>query len=98
MPCSASSMSLACLHFSGSPTSTGTMWVSLAITGRPAAVSTALTRAGAVLMALALPARILQMPDRRGRGGADRRRQRGREDEAGRVGAHRVDDLALPAM
>src|SRR6266508_2155479 len=44
MPCSASRRSVASLHFSGSPTNTGTMWVSLAITGRPAAVSTALTR------------------------------------------------------
>ena len=33
------------MHFSGSPTNTGTMWVSLGITGRPAAASTALTRA-----------------------------------------------------
>jgi hypothetical protein len=38
-------MSVAALHFSGSPTNTGTMWVSFVITGSPAAVSTALTRA-----------------------------------------------------
>ena len=37
------------MHFSGSPTNTGTMWVSLGITGRPAALSTALTRRGAFL-------------------------------------------------
>src|SRR2546421_625161 len=41
----ASDMLLACLHFSGSPTNSGTMWVSLGITGSPAACSTALTRA-----------------------------------------------------
>ena len=45
MPCSASSRSLAALHFSASPISTGTICVSLGITGRPAALSTALTRA-----------------------------------------------------
>ena len=45
MPWSASSMSLACLHFSGSPTNSGTMCVSLAITGNPAACSTAFVRA-----------------------------------------------------
>src|SRR6266403_1859791 len=45
MPCSTSSMSLAILHFSGSPTTTGTMWVLLNITGSPDAASTALTRA-----------------------------------------------------
>ena len=45
MPCWLSSRSLAALHFSGSPTITGTMWVGVSITGRPAAVSTDLTRA-----------------------------------------------------
>ena len=48
---------------------------------------------GAVLVALALPARCFQMPDRRGRRGADRRRQRGGEYKAGRVGAHRIDEF-----
>src|SRR5665213_1353465 len=45
MPCSSSRRSLACLHSSGSPTNSGTMWVSLDITGRPAALRIALTRA-----------------------------------------------------
>ena len=45
---------------------------------------------GALLVALALEARGLQMPDRRCGRSADRRRQRGREDEARRVAAHRV--------
>jgi hypothetical protein len=35
------------------------------------------------------------MPDRRGRSRADRRRQRRREDEAGRVGAHGVDQIGV---
>src|SRR5665213_1353464 len=39
MPCSSSRRSLACLHSSGSPTNSGTMWVSLDITGRPAATA-----------------------------------------------------------
>ena len=50
---------------------------------------------GAVLMALALPVRGLQMPDRSRRGRADRRRQRRRKDEARCVGADRVDDLGI---
>ena len=41
----ASRRSVASLHFSGSPTNTGTMWVSLDMTGSPAALRTALTRA-----------------------------------------------------
>ena len=51
-------MSLACFTFSGSPTNSGTMCVVLAITGRPAACSTAFTRAArvkAVLNAAGLP-------------------------------------------
>ena len=91
MPCSSSRRSLAALHFSGSPTSTGTMWVSLGITGRPRRVQHRLHARGAILVALALPVRSLEVADRRGRRGADRRRQRGREDEARRIGAHRVD-------
>src|SRR5438477_12865046 len=58
MPCSVSRRSLAALHFSGSPTTTGTIWVVLASTGKPAAPSTALTRAArvkAVLGAAGLP-------------------------------------------
>src|SRR6185295_4808011 len=47
---------------------------------------------GAVLVALALPVRGLEVTDRGGGGRADRRRQRGREDEARRVGADAVDD------
>jgi hypothetical protein len=43
-PCSASRRSLACLHFSGSPTMTGTTCVSPSITGRPAALSRDFTR------------------------------------------------------
>ena len=42
-------------------------------------------------MAFAFPLRGLQMPDRGGRRRADRRRQRGGEDEARRIGAHSVD-------
>ena len=53
---------------------------------------------GAVLVPLALPARRLQMPDRGRRGRADRRRQRGGEDEARRIGAHGVDDVGLAAI
>ena len=46
---------------------------------------------GAILVALALEARGLEVADRGRRGGADRRRQRGGEDEARRIAAHRVD-------
>src|SRR2546423_12799011 len=45
MLCSSSRKSEARLHFSGLPTNSGTIWVSLDITGRPAAVRIALTRA-----------------------------------------------------
>ena len=51
-------MSLAAFTFSGSPTNSGTMWVSLGITGRPAACSTAFTRAArvkAILIVAGLP-------------------------------------------
>src|SRR6185437_2535337 len=48
---------------------------------------------GALLMALAFPIRGLEVPDRSGRRRADRRWQRRREDEAGGVGAHRIDHL-----
>src|SRR6267143_231021 len=89
MPWSASSRSVAVLHFSGSPTTTGTMCVSFGMTGNPAALSTALTRA-AILMAFALEARGLQMPDGSRCCGADRGWKRGGEDEAGCVAAYRV--------
>ena len=46
-------------------------------------------------MALALPARRLQMLDRSRCGGADRRRQRRGEDEARRIGADRVAQRAV---
>jgi hypothetical protein len=42
----------------------------------------------ALLMAVALPLRSLEVPDRRGSGGADRWRQRGRENESRRIRAH----------
>jgi hypothetical protein len=45
MPCSASRRSLASLHFFGLPTITGTMRVSLSISDKPAALSTAFNRA-----------------------------------------------------
>ena len=91
MPCSYSRMSDAFLQFSGSPTNSGTIWVSLDITGKPAAFEDRLDAGGAVLVALALPVRGFQMADR-GRGSrADRRRQRGGEDEARRVGADGID-------
>src|SRR5947209_18780492 len=48
---------------------------------------------GTVLMALALPVRSLQVPDRGGRGRADGGRQRGGEDESRGVGAYGVDDV-----
>jgi hypothetical protein len=70
--CSASRRSLTSLHLSGSPTITGTMCVSLGITGRPAALRTDFYPRRAFLMAVALPLRSLEVPDRRGSGGADR--------------------------
>src|SRR5215471_12206783 len=45
MLCCSSRRSEACLHSSGSPTNSGTIWVALDITGRPAALRIALTRA-----------------------------------------------------
>ena len=69
------------------------MWVVARHHRQAGGVEHRLDARGAILMALALPARGLQMPDRGGRGGADRRRQRGGEDEAGRIGAHRVDQV-----
>ena len=39
MPCSASKRSLAALHFSASLTATGTIWVEVGETGRPAAAA-----------------------------------------------------------
>src|SRR5918994_30766 len=44
MPWTPSRRSLAILQSSGSPTSSGTMWVAESITGRPAAVRTCLVR------------------------------------------------------
>ena len=63
MPCSASSRSLAALHFSGSPTITGTICV-VDRHHRQAGGEHRLDARGALLMALALPARGLEMPDR----------------------------------
>ncbi len=83
---------MASLHFSGSPTNTGTMCVWLCITGRPAARQHRFGACGAVLMALALRSSTsFEMADRGRRRRADRRRQGGGEDEARRVGAHGVD-------
>ncbi len=45
------------------------------------------------LVALALPARRFQVADGRRSRGADCRRQRSREDETGRIGAHGVHHL-----
>src|SRR5712672_2034767 len=81
MPCCVSNRSLAILHFSGSPTMSGTMWLSR----------------GRLLMALALPVRCLEMPDRGRRRRADRGGQGGGEDEAGRVGADGVDEIRRSA-
>ena len=53
---------------------------------------------GALLMAVALPLRNLEVPDRRGSGGADRRRQRGGENESRRIRTHRIDDVGASAM
>ena len=61
------------------------------MTGSPAELSAAFTRAARSPMALALERRCLEMTDRRGRGGADRRWQRGGEYEAGRIAANRID-------
>ena len=49
-----------------------------------------LQRARALLMALALDVARFQMPDGGERAGRDGGRQRGREDEARRVGADRI--------
>ena len=95
MPCSASRRSLAALHFSASPTAIGTIWVSRRHHRQAGGGEHRLHARRAVLMALALPARDLQMPDRGRRRGADRRRQRGGEDEARRIGAHRVAQRAV---
>ena len=70
------------------------MWLGFSITGRPAAFSRPLSGAHALLMALALGAACLQVADARDRARGDRRRQRGREDEARRVGADRIADVA----
>src|SRR5262249_4000716 len=97
MPCWSSRRSLAALHFSGSPTSTGTMWVSLGITGSPEATSTALVRAARpwwrsrsqldVFRWAMAAAAAAQMAG----GSAARRRQRGGEQGRGRTGAHGAD-------
>ncbi len=50
---------------------------------------------GAILVALALPVRGLEVADRGRCGRTDRGRQRRREDEARSVGADRVDDLGI---
>src|SRR4030095_8063110 len=47
----------------------------------------------AFLMAVALPLRRFEMPNRRGGCGTDSRRQRGGENESRRVRAHRIDDF-----
>ena len=63
MPCSASSRSVAALHFSGSPTNTGTIWVSFAHHRQAGGVEHCLDARDAVLVAFALVARALQMAD-----------------------------------
>src|SRR5882672_10190975 len=46
-------------------------------------------------MAVALPLRSLEVPDRPGGRGADRRRRRGSEDESRRIRAYRIDDIGV---
>src|SRR6267378_3612381 len=91
MPCSVSNRSLAALHLSGSPTRTGTIWVSLGMTGSAAALSS-----GSFLMSFAFPIRRFQVTDGGGGSSADGRRQGGRKDESRRIGTHRVDQGAAP--
>ena len=67
------------------------MWVADGITGRPAAARRALQRRGALLVAHAQLGVGADMADAGQRAGGDRRRQRGREDEARAAGADEVD-------
>ncbi len=67
------------------------MWVVACHHRQPGGFEHGLDAGDAVLVPLALEARALQVPDRCGCGGADRRRQRGREDEAGSIAAHGID-------
>jgi hypothetical protein len=54
--------------------------------------------AGVQLLAVAERLIGFQVPDAGGGSGRDGRRQRGGEDEARRIGAHRVDHPALAAI
>ena len=85
-------MSLIRLALTGQPTSSGTMCVTLGISGRPAAANLALSIAAASCWARALLVRLLEVADAGQRAGDQHRRQRRREDEAGRIAADAVDD------
>ena len=61
--------------------------------GQPGRNEHGLDPRGAILLAIAFPLRHLEVPDRCGRAGADRRRQGRREDETRRIGPHRVDQV-----
>ena len=69
-------MSLICLHSTGSPTITGTMWLGFGEMRHAGLVEPAAQPRDAVLVPLALGRAGLQMPDAGERAGGDRRRQR----------------------
>ena len=68
------------------------MWVTLAITGRPASRNLALSSAAPACCASRSVARCLEVADAGERAGDQHRRQRGGEDEARRIAADAVDD------
>ncbi len=82
------------LQFSGSPTCTGTIWVSLGMIGRRAAWSADLSRAARSWCRSRSHCEFFRWRIA-AVAAADRRWQRGREDESGRIGAHGVDHVSV---
>ena len=68
------------------------MWLGARHHRQPGLGEAALQRGRALLMAVALGWLCLEMADRGERAGGERRRQRGREDEARRVAAQKIDE------